>query len=150
MTGFIMKSLTLLVFLCTVSFCSFAQDITIYKSSHNYEVTVARLDSILDNKAVTRYQTVVNDFETDTSKYQNQVFLFEDKVLTNKVMSCEPSATLDLPLKIVVWAEEEDVYLGYIDPSFMKKRFRIQDCDEQLGNMTRMIVRIINECIRKV
>lgn len=125
------------------------QDITIYKSSHNYEVTVSRLDSILQAKGLTQYKTVVNDLETDTISTQNRVFSFEDKDLSLKIAACEPSATLDLPLRIVVWSEESEVYLGYIDPSFMKRRFRITDCNDQIKGLTRILVRVINECIRK-
>ncbi len=146
-----MRSLFIhLCILCYASFGVAAQDITIYKSNHSFSETVSRLDSIINSKGYKVYDMVVNDFETDSVKYMNRVIQFEIPDLTQQILACEPTAVLDLPLRILVWKETEEVYLAYVDPAFMKRRFRITNCNESLKDLTKVLVRVINECIREV
>ncbi len=144
-----MRSIFLLLVGIITCLEAHTQDITIYKSAHTYEVTVARLDSILKAKGLRQFDSLVTEFDTDSSIVRNRVFSFDDPELTKQIVLCEPSAALDLPLRIVVWTEESEVYLGYIDPSFMKRRFRITTCPNEIKGLTRILVRVINECIRK-
>ena len=76
------------------------------------------------------------------------VIAFEDPQLTEELLACEPTAALDLPQKIIVWSENGDVYIGFMDAYFMKRRFLIRDCEETIQAMTRLSLRIINETIR--
>jgi len=126
-----------------------AQNVTIYKSSHDYETTISRLDSLIKSKQLTYHKIVNYDNEYgETETAHNRVFIFEDQKLTKGVLECDPLVTLDLPLKILVWDEQGEVYLGYVDPMFMKRRFQLKDCNDRLQQLTKLLVRITNECIK--
>ena len=133
--------------LCSLS--AFMQNVTIYKSSHDFETTVSRLDSLIKSRKLTYHQVLNYDKKIRRRQIKhNRVFIFEDKKLTESVLQCDPLVSLDLPLKILVWDEEGEVYLGYVDPAFMKRRFQLKDCNEKLADLTRLLVRITNECIK--
>ena len=91
------------------------------------------------------YNPSENGYQIDSTN----VILFEDPNLTSALITCEQTSALDLPLKVMVWMENEDVYIGFIDPAFMRKRFMIQDCPEVLEKMTALMVRVVNEAIRR-
>lgn len=126
-----------------------AQNVTIFKSSHDYETTISRLDSLIKVKGLTYHKIVNYDKAVDERvTAHNRIFIFEDQMLTDSVLECDPLVTLDLPLKILVWDEHGEVYLGYVDPMFMKRRFQLKDCNEKLNQLTKLLVRITNECIK--
>ncbi|MGB3466760.1 MAG: DUF302 domain-containing protein [Cyclobacteriaceae bacterium] len=126
-----------------------AQNVTIFKSTHDYETTILRLDSIIKAKNLTYHKMVNYDNQSaDVVEGHNRVFIFEDLALTQDVLKCDPLVSLDLPLKILVWDEHGEVYLGYVDPMFMKRRFQLKDCNEKLQQLTSLLVRITNECIK--
>lgn len=126
-----------------------AQNVSIFKSSHDYETTISRLDSLIKVKDLTYHKIVNYDKQSDDRiTAHNRVFIFEDQSLTESVLECDPLVSLDLPLKILVWDEQGEVYLGYVDPMFMKRRFQLKDCNEKLEQLTKLLVRITNECIK--
>lgn len=126
-----------------------AQNVTIFKSSHDFETTIVRLDSIIKSKKLIYHKIVNYDkLSEDNAEGHNRIFIFEDLELTREVLSCDPLASLDLPLKILVWNEHGEVYLGYVDPIFMKRRFQLKDCNEKLEQLTALLARVTNECIR--
>lgn len=76
--------------------------------------------------------------------------LFEDTELTTALINCQQTVALDLPLEILVWEENGDVYIGFIDPRFMVKRFLIKDCDEVIDELSRLMVRVTMDAIRQL
>ena len=132
-----------------VSYCAFTQNVTIYKSPHDFERTATRLDSLIKSKKLTYHQVYNYDKKIRRRQIQhNRVFVFEDKKMTEEMLQCDPLVSLDMPLRILIWDEEGEVYLGYIDPVFMKRRFQLKDCNEKLDELTRLLVRLTNECIK--
>ncbi len=144
------ETATLLLLL--VSFFSQAQNLTIFKSHLSVDATTAKIESIIDEKGLKFFETVHHHeiaIEKGHEIDSTNVILFEDPDLTTDLINCEQTSALDLPLKLMVWEENGDVYIGYIDPQFMRKRFMIQDCPETLTKMTALVVRIVNETIRR-
>ena len=78
-----------------------------------------------------------------------EIIMFEDSKLTSELISCEQTAALDLPLKVLVWSENEDTYVGYFDPQNLRRKFLIDGCDETLKNLISLIARIVNKSIRQ-
>jgi len=129
---------------------SFAQDATIYRSSHDFETSIHRLDSIIKAKKLTYHKILNYDREIKKKEIiHSRVFVFEDDKLSENILACSTIASLDLPLKILVWNDGEEVFLSYVDPHFMKRRFQIKDCNDKLHDITKLLVRITNECIKK-
>lgn len=148
---FMKKFLASLLFGIATIACH-AQNMTIFRSNLSVAETTAKIEQIIDEKELRFFETVHHHEIASENGQQidsTNVILFEDPGLTTALITCEQTSALDLPLKVMVWMENDDVYIGYIDPAFMRKRFMIQDCPEVLQQMTALMVRMVNEAIRR-
>lgn len=128
------------------------QNLSIFKSNLSVGETTGKIEDIIEAKGLKFFETVAHHEIANEKGYEidsTNIILFEDPTLTSALIKCEQTSALDLPLKIMIWEENEDVYIGYIDPQFMKKRFMIDGCPEILESMTSMIVRVVNEAIKE-
>ncbi|MEM6738099.1 MAG: DUF302 domain-containing protein [Bacteroidota bacterium] len=133
------------------SFWGFSQNMTIYKSSMTVEETVNRIVETINQKKLIHFETV--NHEEVAADYgleipPTKMILFEDPNLIMELISCRQTTALDLPMKILVWEENGDIYVGFFDPKIMKKRFMLQECDDVISSMSRLKVRIVNEVLK--
>jgi hypothetical protein len=128
----------------------FSQETTIYNSPFNYQETNEKLKSILEYKGLLNdsFRTVEYDNDTSALNIRVRTFEFVDPYIIESIVACEPTAAIDMPFRIVVWSEEEDVFIGYVDPIWLKRRFMIRDCDDVLSDYSKVLLRIVNETIR--
>ncbi len=129
---------------------AFSQETTIYNSPMSYEETSEKLKSILEYKGFVNdaFKTVEYDQDTSELNIRVSTFEFSDPYIMNGIVACEPTAAIDMPFRIAVWSEEEDVYIGFVDPIWLKRRYMIRDCDAILSEYSQVLVRIVNETIR--
>ena len=130
-----------------------AQNLTTYRSNKTVEETVDRIVEIIKLKKLVFFETVNHDKVAEEYGVEippTRMILFEDPNLMIELISCRQTTALDLPMKILVWAEEGDVYIGFFDPKIMKKRFMLHECVDIITSMSRLKVRIVNEAIKEV
>ncbi|MEM0938870.1 MAG: DUF302 domain-containing protein [Bacteroidota bacterium] len=125
---------------------------TVYKSSMTVQETVDRIVETIKQKKLVHFETV--NHEEAAADYgmdipPTKMILFEDPNLIMELISCRQTTALDLPMKILVWEENGDIYIGFFDPKIMKKRFMLQECDDIISSMSRLKVRIVNEVLRE-
>ncbi len=107
--------------------------------------------NVINQEGLIYFETVVHDeiaSRRNRSINPTRVVLFEDPDLVAELISCRQTTALELPLKILIWEENGDVYIGFVDPNLMKKRFLLQNCEETLDNLTRLMIRLTNKVIR--
>ncbi|WP_462250148.1 DUF302 domain-containing protein [Ekhidna sp.] len=141
----------LFAFVISVTLGLDAQNMTIYRSSRSVDETVNRIVEIIKNKKLAYFETVEHDkvaLEYGVDIPPTRMILFEDPNLMIELISCRQTTALDLPMKILVWEENEDVYIGFFDPKVMKKRFMLQECDDIISSMSRLKIRVVNEALR--
>ena len=129
------------------------QTLSVYKSEKSVDETTRILVEMIKSKGLVYFETVSHDeiaSQRGVDINEMNEVLFEDADLTTALIKCQPTTALDLPLKIIVWEENGDVYLAYIDPEFMRKRFMLQDCDEILVNMGKTITRLTVDTMRAI
>ena len=139
-------------FLVISCLAGFGQQMTVYKSRYTVDETVDRIVQTINQKKLVHFETVNHDKvakEYGVEIPPTRIILFEDPNLMIELVSCRQTTALDLPMKILVWEENEDVYIGFFDPKVMKKRFMLQQCDDIISSMSRLKVRIVNEVIKE-
>ncbi|MAE84626.1 MAG: hypothetical protein CMB80_17940 [Flammeovirgaceae bacterium] len=132
----------------------FGQNLTVYRSEKGVEQTVAKLIEVIKtNEELIYFETVSHDeiarergMELDSTRS----ILFEEPNLTTQLLQCQPTAALDLPLEIIVWEEYGDVYIGFMDPKFMKRRFMITDCEETIVSLTSVMTKVTMDALRQL
>lgn len=142
----------LITLICFVSYWSQAQHLTIYRSERSVEETVSRLETVIEQKKLVHFETVSHDAvaaEYGVTIPPTRMILFEDPNLMIELLTCRQTVALDLPMKILVWEENGDVYIGFFDPKVMKKRFMLEECEDVISSMSRLKVRVVNEALRE-
>jgi uncharacterized protein (DUF302 family) len=95
-------------------------------SHHSVDETVAKLQSILEAKAVTLFALV--DHSGEAAKVgmkmrPTKLLIFGSPKAGTPLMLSAPSIAIDLPLKILVWEDGDGkVRISYNDPEFLRER----------------------------
>ena len=115
-----MKSiLTLSIVLFSVA--AYSQNLTIFKSHLSVRQTTKRIEEIIEAKGLKFFETV-HHHEIAKEKGEvidsTNVILFEDPYMTSDLIHCEQTSALDLPMKLMVWEENDDVYIGMSEIAF--------------------------------
>lgn len=144
------KSIAVL-FLVFVTFASTAQNLTIYRSTLSVEKTEIKLVELIKESELVYFETVLHDEIASKRNLEippTRVVIFEDPELVTQLIKCNQTTALEMPLKMLIWEENEDVYVGFVDPKLMSKRFLLEGCDEVLDDLARMMVRLASNVIR--
>jgi uncharacterized protein (DUF302 family) len=128
-----------------------AQETTIYNSPFSFEETSRKIEDTLLKNGFDANATLKreNRVEIDGKTVNTVVFEFSDDAINKAIIECEPTAALDIPFKLVVWNEEGEVFIGYVDAMWLRRRFLIRDCNDQLTQYGKVLLRIVNETIRQ-
>jgi len=129
----------------------YAQNLTTYRSTRSVDETVERIVETIKKKKLAYFETVEHDKVAKDYGVEippTRMILFEDPNLMIELVSCRQTTALDLPMRILVWEENSDVYVGFFDPKVMKKRFMLHECDDIITSMSRLKIRVVNEALK--
>ncbi|MCV9386172.1 DUF302 domain-containing protein [Reichenbachiella ulvae] len=146
----LLRSLVVAAILWVVHTPLSAQDPTIYVSPHNLDQTLSNIYISLDNNGHTYLNTVYYEADsTSKGRFIGLVYVVDFEIRnSDELVSCEPTVAFDLPFKIMVWKEESDIYISYVNPFILKRRYFIQGCDQYLNQFNKDMIRIVNDAIR--
>jgi uncharacterized protein (DUF302 family) len=95
-------------------------------SNHSVDETVEKLEGILQSKGVTLFATVDHSGEaakTGMKMRPTKLLIFGNPKGGTPLMLAAPSSAIDLPLKILVWEDEQGkVWVSYNSPTYLQKR----------------------------
>ncbi len=147
-----LKYSILLLFIVTIisSKQSLAQDITVYRSTLSLDSTITKINTSIEANNYHYLNMIEFEAVSDSSsRFSGTVKVIHfDTPQIYKLAACEPSAMIDMPLKIILWSEGEDVYFGFMNANTYKKRFMIRDCDNLIREINKTLIRVANDVIR--
>jgi uncharacterized protein (DUF302 family) len=100
-------------------------------SSRSVSETLARLETIVQGKGLTILARI--DHSGDAGKagltmQPTKLLIFGNAEAGTPLMIASPSVAIDLPLKALVWQDEDSkVWLSYNSPNYLKERHAIPD-----------------------
>ena len=96
-------------------------------SNHTVDETVSRLKDMLKAKGVTLFALIDHSGEAEKVRMKmrpTKLLIFGSPTAGTPLMLADPHAALDLPLKILVWEDDEGkVWLSYNSTEFLKERY---------------------------
>src|SRR5947199_6312379 len=107
-------------------------------SNHSFEETVEKLKNILHSKGVTLFAFV--DHSGEAAKIgmkmpPTKLLIFGTPKAGTPLMLAAPSIAIDLPLKILVWEDNQGkVWVSYNSPEYLKQRHGLPE--ELLQNVS--------------
>jgi uncharacterized protein (DUF302 family) len=100
-------------------------------SNHSVDETVEALKRILEAKQVTLFAVIDHSGEAEKVGMKmppTKLVIFGSPRAGTPLMLAAPSIALDLPLKILVWEDNQGkVWLSYNSPEYLKERHGLPD-----------------------
>jgi len=143
----------LLFVLLAVTAASAGEGLVTVKSSYNAKETADRVERLAKERGMTLFDRIDHAEGARTVGMPlrpTEVLIFGNPKGGTPLMMCEQRAGIDLPLKMLVWEDENGaVWIGYIDPEVLKDRYAITGCDEVLGKMKGFLGKLASDAARR-
>src|SRR6267143_6980806 len=98
-------------------------------SNHSVDETVEKLKSVLRDKGVTLFALVDHSGEAEKVGMKmrpTKLAIFGSPKVGTPVMLAAPSIAIDLPLKVLVWEDNQgETWLSYNDPEYLNGRHAV-------------------------
>lgn len=95
-------------------------------SAHTVAETLARLETLLKARGVAIFARIDHSGEAAKAGLQmrpTEVLIFGNAKAGTPLMVASPSVAIDLPLKALVWEDEDGrVWLSYNSPEYLRQR----------------------------
>jgi uncharacterized protein (DUF302 family) len=120
---------------------------TTKESPRSVEDTVSRLKGVLESRGIKLFAVIDHSGEAEAAGLElrdTKVVIFGSPLAGTPVMAAAPLAALDLPLKVLVWAEGEQTKLGYTEPAELAARYGLS---EELAGRLAAIDAVTDEVI---
>src|SRR5579872_6948689 len=103
-------------------------DIVTKRSPRSVTETVSRLTQLLSTRGITLFAVI--DQRAEAQKVgldlrETTLVIFGNPAQGTPVMMAAPLAALDLPLKIVVWADGDQTQVSYLAPRAFADRYHL-------------------------
>ncbi|MCV6612856.1 MAG: DUF302 domain-containing protein [Amphritea sp.] len=110
------------------------------ESAHSVVATADKLESVLKDKGMTIFARIDHSAGAEKvgqSLRDTELVLFGNPQVGTKLMNCAQSVGIDLPLKALIWKDEQGkVWLSYNDPAYLADRHSIEGCDPVLEKVS--------------
>jgi uncharacterized protein (DUF302 family) len=110
------------------------------RSARDFTQTVAALDSALtaaNLRIFAKVDHAANARGVSMEIRPTTVFIFGNPQVGTRLMQCEQTVALDLPLKVLVWQDSTSaVWIGYEAPARTSERHSVQGCREVIDRMS--------------
>ena len=110
------------------------------RSARDFTQTVTALDSALaaaNLRVFSKVDHAANAKGVGLDLRPTTVFSFGNPQVGTRLMQCEQTLGLDLPLRMVVWEDStRAVFVGYEPPARLAARHKVKGCDDVIARMT--------------
>jgi uncharacterized protein (DUF302 family) len=142
-----MKSIAGLLMMISVTCSIYAADgMTNVKSKFSVKKTADQLISILNDKGMTIFNRINHSDSAAKIGIEirdTELIIFGNPKVGSLLMKCQQSIALDLPLKALVWQDQQQkVWISYNAPNYLKQRHQIVGCDKVLAKIEQALVAI--------
>ncbi|MEM7194253.1 MAG: DUF302 domain-containing protein [Pseudomonadota bacterium] len=130
-------ALTLIGF---ISMTYAADGLTAVKSASSVSDTATKLEAVLAEKGMKVFARINHQKGAESvgeSLRPTELVIFGNPKVGTKLMQCAQSAGIDLPMKALIWEDENgDVWLGYNDSAYLQGRHKMEGCDGVLEKVS--------------
>ena len=99
-------------------------------SPRSVEDTVAALQTLVSDKGLKLFAVIDHSGEASAvgmDLRETKLVVFGSPQAGTPVMQAAPLAALDLPLKVLVWADGQQTKVSYLDPDALAARYKLSD-----------------------
>jgi uncharacterized protein (DUF302 family) len=105
-------------------------DVVTKLSPRSVTATVSRLTSIISGRGMKIFAVIDQSAEAREAGLQlrgTTLVLFGSPAAGTPVMAASPLSALDLPLKVLIWADDGQTKVSYLAPAALAARYHLDD-----------------------
>jgi uncharacterized protein (DUF302 family) len=109
---------------------TFPAGITTKTSPHSFQATVTKLNKLVIDRGMKIFAIIDQSAEASNAGLDlrpTTLVLFGNPIAGTAVMEAAPLAALDLPLKVLIWADGERTNVSYVAPRTLADRYSLED-----------------------
>lgn len=114
----------------------------VQRSAHDHPETMRRLTESVQDRGLTifaRIDHAAGAREVGLDLPDEQVLVFGNPRTGTALMQDDPTIGIELPLRMLVWADDEGVAVGYEDPRELVDRFAVSAHAATLDAMAQLL-----------
>jgi uncharacterized protein (DUF302 family) len=119
------------------------------RSAHGYGETVGRVIDAIESRGLTLFARIdhaAGAREAGLELADEQVVLFGNPRAGTPLMQSDARIGVELPLRILIWADASGVLIGYLDPHGLSGPYDIADEQQPiLEQMTTLLAQLADE-----
>jgi uncharacterized protein (DUF302 family) len=122
--------------------------VIVKRSTSGYRVTVGRLSEAIERRGLTlfgRIEHAAAARESGLELADEEVVVFGNPRAGTPLMQSDPRIGIELPLRILVWADPEGVLLGYRDPRELAADYDVREHESTLEQMATLLAELSAE-----
>jgi uncharacterized protein (DUF302 family) len=128
-----------------------ANGLVIKASPHSVAETERRFVQLLEAKGVSVFATLdhaQNAANVDMELAPTRLLIFGNPVAGTPLMQCQQTIGIDLPLKVLIFADDQGVKIAYNEPRYLADRHGLADCGSQaIANLTTLLNHLSDQAI---
>ncbi len=109
---------------------AFPAGIITKESPHSFEATVSKLTELVTDRGMKIFAVIDQSAEARSAGLDlrpTTLVLFGNPAAGTPVMEAAPLAALDLPLKVLIWADGDRTNVSYVAPQALSARYSLKD-----------------------
>lgn len=109
---------------------TFPAGIVTKSSPHSFEATVSKLTELAVDRGLKIFAVIDQSAEARSAALElrpTTLVLFGNPAAGTPVMEAAPLAALDLPLKVLIWADADRTNVSYVAPQTLADRYSLDD-----------------------
>jgi uncharacterized protein (DUF302 family) len=123
------------------------------QSAFNVKETADRMESILMEKGMIVFDRLKHSegaSKVGIELRDTELIIFGNPKVGSPLMQCRQSVAIDLPQKALIWEDDEaNVWISYNDPHYLKRRHKIDGCDQVILKIEKALAGIAKAASRE-
>ncbi|WP_325894635.1 DUF302 domain-containing protein [Grimontia sp. NTOU-MAR1] len=113
------------------------------QSAHSVAQTADNIEGFLKEKGLTQFARInhaANAEKVGLELRPTEVIIFGNPKVGTPLMQCAQSVAIDLPQKMLISQDaENNVWLTYNDPMYLKERHNMEGCEKVLEKVSKVL-----------
>jgi uncharacterized protein (DUF302 family) len=117
-------------------------------SLHSFGDTRRRLLDAIEKRQLTVFAVIDHAAaarEADLALADEEVIVFGNPRAGTPLMQSDPRVGIELPLRVLIWADADGANLGFNDPRELASRYGVGEHGEQLDAMAELLAAVVAE-----
>ncbi|MDX6670925.1 MAG: hypothetical protein QOI91_1288 [Solirubrobacteraceae bacterium] len=122
--------------------------VIVKRSASGHQETVGRLSEAIERRGLTVFARIDHAAAARESSLEladEEVIAFGNPRAGTPLMRSDPRIGVELPLRILVWADAEGVWLGYRDPRELAAEYDVAQHESTLEQMATLLAELSDE-----